>query len=97
ALVRILTEPKNALVKQYRKLVEFESVTLQFTEGALVAIAEKALERNTGARGLRSIIEDLMLDTMYELPGMAGVKEIIINENVVARKESPLLVYEKAS
>ncbi len=97
ALVRILTEPKNALVKQYRKLVEFESVTLQFTEGALVAIAEKALERSTGARGLRSIIEDLMLDTMYELPGMAGVKEIIINENVVARKESPLLVYEKAS
>ncbi len=97
ALVRILTEPKNALVKQYRKLVEFESVALQFTEGALVAIAGKALERNTGARGLRSIIEDLMLDTMYELPGMAGVKEIIIDENVVARKESPLLVYEKAS
>ena len=97
ALVRILTEPKNALVKQYRKLVEFESVNLQFTEGALVAIAEKALERNTGARGLRSIIEDLMLDTMYELPGMAGVKEIVINENVVARRESPLLVYEKAS
>ncbi len=97
ALVRILSEPKNALVKQYRKLVEFENVTLQFTEGALVAIAEKALELNTGARGLRSIIEDLMLDTMYELPGMVGVKEIIINENVVARKESPLLVYEKAS
>ena len=97
ALVRILSEPKNALVKQYRKLVEFESVSLQFTDGALVAIAEKALELNTGARGLRSIIEDLMLDTMYELPGMVGVKEIIINENVVARKESPLLVYEKAS
>ncbi len=97
ALVRILTEPKNALVKQYRKLVEFENVSLRFTEGALVAIAAKALERNTGARGLRSIIEDLMLDTMYELPGMAGVKEIVINENVVERKESPLLVYEKAS
>ena len=97
ALVRILSEPKNALVKQYRKLVEFESVTLQFTEDALVAIAGKALELNTGARGLRSIIEELMLDTMYELPGMVGVKEIIINENVVARKESPLLVYEKAS
>ena len=97
ALVRILTEPKNALVKQYRKLVAFESVSLQFTEGALVAIAVKALERNTGARGLRSIIEDLMLDTMYELPDMVGVKEIVINENVVERKESPLLVYEKAS
>ncbi len=97
ALVRILTEPKNALVKQYRKLVEFENVSLQFTEGALVAIAAKALERNTGARGLRSIIEDLMLDTMYELPDMVGVKEIVINENVVERKESPLLVYEKAS
>ncbi len=97
ALVRILTEPKNALVKQYRKLVAFEGVSLQFTEGALVAIAVKALERNTGARGLRSIIEDLMLDTMYELPDMVGVKEIVINENVVERKESPLLVYEKAS
>ena len=96
ALVRILTEPKNALVKQYRKLVEFEGVSLQFTEGALVVIAEKALERNTGARGLRSIIEDLMLDTMYELPDMVGVKEIVINENVVKRKER-LLVYEKAS
>ena len=96
-LVRILTEPKNALVKQYRKLVEFEGVSLEFTEGALVAIAAKALKRNTGARGLRSIIEDLMLDTMYELPDMVGVKEIVINENVVERKESPLLVYEKAS
>ncbi len=97
ALVRILTEPKNALVKQYRKLVEFENVTLKFTEAALAAIAERALERNTGARGLRAIIEDLMLDTMYELPGMAGVQEVIIDENVVARKERPLLVYEKAS
>ncbi len=97
ALVSILTKPKNALVKQYSKLVEFENVSLQFTEDALVAIAAKALERKTGARGLRSIIEDLLLDTMYELPGMAGVKEVIINENVVVRKERPLLVYEKAS
>ena len=77
--------------------MEFENVSLKFTDDALVAIAAKALERNTGARGLRSIIEDLMLDTMYELPGMAGVKEIIINETVVERKERPLLVYEKAS
>ncbi len=97
ALMRILTEPRNALVKQYRKLVQFENVSLRFTEDAIHAIAIQALEHNTGARGLRAIIEDLMLDTMFELPSLAGVREIVINENVVNRKEKPLLVYEKAS
>jgi len=97
ALMKILTEPRNALVKQYHKLVEFENVSLRFTDDALQAIANGALEHNTGARGLRAIIEDLMLETMFELPSLVGVKEIVINENVVNRKEKPLLVYEKAS
>ncbi|OGL60938.1 MAG: ATP-dependent protease ATP-binding subunit ClpX [Candidatus Tectomicrobia bacterium RIFCSPLOWO2_12_FULL_69_37] len=97
ALMRILTEPRNALIKQYRKLVQFEDVILRFTEEALRAIAQQALEHNTGARGLRAIIEDLMLETLFDLPSMAGVKEVVINEQVVQRKEKPLLVYEKAS
>ena len=97
ALMRILTEPRNALIKQYRKLVQFEDVILRFTEEALRAIAQQALEHNTGARGLRAIIEDLMLETLFDLPSMAGVKEVVINEQVVLRKETPLLVYEKAS
>ncbi len=97
ALIKILTEPRNALVKQFCKLVEFEDSILRFTDGALREIARRALDHKTGARGLRSIIEDLMLDTMFELPTMADVKEIVINENVVNRKEKPLLVYEKAS
>jgi ATP-dependent Clp protease ATP-binding subunit ClpX len=97
ALVKILTEPRNALVKQFCKLVEFEDALLRFTDGALGEIARLALEHKTGARGLRSIIEDLLLETMFELPSMANVKEIVINESVVHRKEKPLLVYEKAS
>ncbi len=97
ALVKILTEPRNALVKQFCKLVEFEDSLLRFTDGALREIARLALEHKTGARGLRSIIEDLMLETMFDLPSMPTVKEIVINQNVVHRKEKPLLVYEKAS
>ena len=97
ALVKILTEPRNALVKQFCKLVEFEDALLRFTDGALGEIARLALEHKTGARGLRSIIEDLLLETMFELPSMTDVKEIVINESVVHRKEKPLLVYEKAS
>ena len=97
ALVKILTEPRNALVKQFCKLVEFEDALLRFTDGALGEIARLALEHKTGARGLRSIIEDLLLETMFELPSMTNVKEIVINESVVHRKEKPLLVYEKAS
>ena len=97
ALVKILTEPRNALVKQFCKLVEFEDATLRFTDGALKEIAMLALEHKTGARGLRSIIEDIMLETMFDLPSTADVKEIVIDENVVHRKEKPILVYEKAS
>ena len=97
AMVEVLTEPRNALVKQFRKLLEFEDVALRFTPGALRAIAKQALDQKIGARGLRTVIEDLMLDTMYELPSLTGVKEIVVDENVVRREESPLLVYEKAS
>ncbi|MEE9240789.1 MAG: ATP-dependent Clp protease ATP-binding subunit ClpX, partial [bacterium] len=97
ALVKILTEPRNALVKQFCKLVELEDALLRFTDGALGEIARLALEHKTGARGLRSIIEDLLLETMFELPSMTNVKEIVINESVVHQKEKPLLVYEKAS
>ncbi|MBI2570572.1 MAG: ATP-dependent Clp protease ATP-binding subunit ClpX [Candidatus Schekmanbacteria bacterium] len=95
-LVEVLQAPKNALVKQFKKLFELESVSLQLTPGALRAIAQEALKRETGARGLRSIMEDLMLDVMYELPSQSSVKECIINEDVVRKKEHPILVYAKA-
>jgi ATP-dependent Clp protease ATP-binding subunit ClpX len=94
ALVRILTEPKNALVKQYQKLFEMENVLLKFTEGALAAISVEAIQRDTGARGLRAILEEIMLDVMYDLPGRDNVKECIISEEVVERKKDPILVYE---
>jgi ATP-dependent Clp protease ATP-binding subunit ClpX len=94
ALVRILTEPKNALVKQYQKLFEMENVLLKFTEGALKAISVEAIQRDTGARGLRAILEEIMLDVMYDLPGRDNVKECIISEEVVERKKDPILVYE---
>jgi ATP-dependent Clp protease ATP-binding subunit ClpX len=94
ALVRILTEPKNALVKQYKKLFELENVELKFTESALLAIAKDAVKRKSGARGLRAIMESIMLDIMYDLPCMSGVRECVINEEVVARAEAPLLLYE---
>ena len=95
ALVSILREPKNALIKQYQKLFEFEKVKLRFTDGALVAIAKEALKRKTGARGLRSILESIMLDIMYELPSQTNIKECIINEDTIARKEKPIVLYEK--
>ncbi len=94
SLVRILTEPKNALVKQYQKLFEFENVKLKFTDGALTAVAKEALRRKTGARGLRSILENIMLDTMYELPSQSNIKECIINEDVITGKSKPIMVYE---
>jgi len=94
ALVRILTEPKNALIKQYQKLFEMENVHLKFTEGALATIAVEAIRRDTGARGLRAILEEIMLDVMYDLPGRDNVKECIISEEVVERKKDPILVYE---
>ena len=92
ALVRILVEPKNALVKQYQKFFEMDGVELEFTEEALRAIARKAMERKTGARGLRSIIENLLLDVMYELPSRDDVQKVIINEGCVLRGEPPTLV-----
>ena len=93
-LVRILTEPKNALVKQYKKLFELENVHLQFTEEALLAVANDALQRKSGARGLRAILESIMLDIMYDIPSTAGVRECVINEEVIQRGDSPLLIYE---
>ncbi len=97
-LYRILVEPKNALVKQYSKMFEMEGVKLTFTEGALRLIAKEAIRRRLGARGLRAIMEEMMLDIMYEIPSMAGeVKECIINEEVVKKRSKPILVYQKAS
>jgi ATP-dependent Clp protease ATP-binding subunit ClpX len=95
ALVSILKEPKNALIKQYQKLFEFEKVKLRFTEGALLAIAKEALKRKTGARGLRSILESIMLDIMYELPSQTNIQECIINEDTIANKEKPIVLYAK--
>ncbi len=96
SLVRILTEPRNALVKQYQKIFEFENVTLRFTDDALEAIAERAVERKIGARGLRMILEELMLDMMFQLPSQDDVKEVVITKEVVQEGGSPLLVMEKA-
>ena len=97
-LVKILTEPKNALIKQYQRLFEMENVSLTFTEEALFSVARKAIARKTGARGLRSILEGILLDTMYELPNMQGVEEVVINGEVVEERATPLLIYaEKRS
>lgn len=95
ALVKILTEPKNALVKQYKSLFKMENVDLTFTKEACQAIAKKALERKTGARGLRSIMENLLLDLMYNLSSMENLKEVVINEEFVNGQAEPLLVYEE--
>jgi ATP-dependent Clp protease ATP-binding subunit ClpX len=95
ALVDILKKPKNALVKQYQKLFELENVKLRFTEGALMAIAKEAIKRKSGARGLRAIMENTMLDVMYEIPSQSNIRECIISEEVVLRHESPILLYEK--
>ncbi len=94
SLVRILTEPKNALVKQFQKLFEMEGVKLRFTETALAAVAEDALKRKSGARGLRAIVERTMLDIMYELPSMENVKECVVGEEVVLNNEAPILLFE---
>ncbi|SET03700.1 ATP-dependent Clp protease ATP-binding subunit ClpX [Oceanicella actignis] len=93
ALVTILTRPKNALVKQYQRLFEMENVKLSFTEDALRAVARKAIERKTGARGLRSILENVLLDTMFELPGSEGIEEVVVNADVVEGRAKPLLIY----
>ncbi|MEM7753802.1 MAG: ATP-dependent Clp protease ATP-binding subunit ClpX [Pseudomonadota bacterium] len=93
ALVTILTEPKNALVKQYQRLFELEDAQLTFTEDALSAIAKKAIERKTGARGLRSIMENILLDTMFDLPGLDSVEEVVVNEEAVAAETKPLMIH----
>ncbi len=95
SLMRILLEPRNALVKQYQKLFEFEGVDLEFREDAIKAISKKAKERKTGARGLRSIIERALLETMYELPSLDGVKKVIIDKSVINEGTRPLFVYEE--
>lgn len=93
ALVKILTEPKNALTKQYAKLFEMEKVDLEFREEALLAVARKAMERKTGARGLRSIMESVLLPTMYEIPSSEGVTKVVVDENVIKGESEPLLIY----
>jgi ATP-dependent Clp protease ATP-binding subunit ClpX len=93
ALVEILTKPRNALVKQYQRLFDMEDVSVDFTEDALRAIAHKAIARKTGARGLRSIMEGILLDPMYDLPGLDGVEEIVINKEVVEGRAQPLYIY----
>jgi len=93
ALVTILSEPKNALVKQYQRLFELEDAQLTFTEDALMAIARRAIDRKTGARGLRSIMEDILLDTMFDLPGLENVDEVVVNEESVGADAKPLIIY----
>jgi ATP-dependent Clp protease ATP-binding subunit ClpX len=95
ALVRILTEPRNALTKQYEKLLSFEKVKLRFSEGALGAIAHKAFVQKTGARGLRAILEEVMLDVMYDVPSQKQIKEIVVNEEVILGKCQPIRIYEQ--
>ena len=96
ALIKILVEPKNALTKQYKKLFDMEGVQLRFTEGALAAVAKQAVERKAGARGLRAILEAIMLDVMYEVPSEPDIKEVIVSEDTVNKGEKPLVVYQHA-
>jgi ATP-dependent Clp protease ATP-binding subunit ClpX len=95
SLIRILVEPKNALVKQYQKLLSFDNVRLKFTESALSAVAKKAVQRKSGARGLRAILEEIMLEVMYEIPSQKGIKECLVTEDTVLKREKPILIYEK--
>jgi ATP-dependent Clp protease ATP-binding subunit ClpX len=94
ALVRILTEPKNAITKQYAKLFEMEDCELDIREDALYAVARKAMERKTGARGLRSIIEHALLDSMYDLPSLDNVVKVVVDESVIDGESEPLLIFE---
>lgn len=97
AMVQILTEPKNALLKQYAKLFAMEGVDLEIRPSALKAIARKALTRKTGARGLRSILEQALIDTMFELPGMSNVERVVVEESTIEESKPPLLVYREAA
>ncbi len=96
ALVQILVEPRNALVKQYGRLFELEDVDLEIRDDALRAVASKAMQRKTGARGLRSILENALLDTMYELPSLDGIKKVIVESSVIEEGARPLYIYEDA-
>jgi ATP-dependent Clp protease ATP-binding subunit ClpX len=95
ALIRILKEPKNALIKQFKKLMEIEGVNLRLTDSALTAIAEEAMKRKSGARGLRAIMEKCMIDVMYDIPSMENVKECVIGEDTVLNQEDPILLFEQ--
>jgi ATP-dependent Clp protease ATP-binding subunit ClpX len=97
ALIRILVEPKDAIIKQYKKLFALENVVLKFTDGALRAVAKLSMERKSGARGLRSILENTMLEVMYDIPSETDIKECVISEEVVLKKEEPILIYETKS
>src|SRR5699024_3691075 len=91
-LMRILTEPKNAVVKQYKKFFELDDVELEFTEDAIAAVARQAQERKTGARGLRTAIEDVLLDVMYEIPSLENVRKCIVNAEVITKRSRPMLM-----
>jgi ATP-dependent Clp protease ATP-binding subunit ClpX len=97
SLVRILQEPKNALIKQYQKFFEFERVKLRFAPEAISHVAQAAIKRGSGARGLRAILEEIMLDIMYDLPSQSSLKECVITKEVIIRQEKPIMVYEKVS
>ena len=96
ALIQILKEPKNAITKQYSALFAMEDTELEFREDALFAIAKKAMQRKTGARGLRSIVEAVLLETMYELPSMENVSKVVIDETVIRGESNPILIYDSA-
>ncbi|NTV53939.1 MAG: ATP-dependent Clp protease ATP-binding subunit ClpX, partial [Syntrophaceae bacterium] len=93
-LMRVLVEPKDSISKQYQKILEMENVKLKFTDGALRAVSRLAVNRKAGARGLRAILENTMLDIMYDIPSRSDVKEVIINEDVVKKGETPILLFE---
>ena len=95
ALVKILTCPKNALTKQYRKLLEYDGVDLEFSEDAISAIAQRAIKLNTGARGLRAILENAMLDVMYDIPTQKDIEKVVITRETIENKEKPLIVRKK--
>lgn len=97
ALVEILTEPKNAVVKQFSRLLSMEGAELEVRPAALKAIARKALARKTGARGLRSILENALIDTMFDLPGMSNVEKVVVDESTIEENKAPLLVYREAA
>jgi ATP-dependent Clp protease ATP-binding subunit ClpX len=96
ALVQILTQPKNALVKQYQRLFDMEGAELELRDDALKSIARKAMERKTGARGLRTILEHILLDTMYDLPSLENVSKVVIDESVVTGESDPIIMFESA-